>query len=292
MTPLRQRLLDDMRLRNYSPKTIHAYVLAVSQLARHFGRAPDLLGVDDIRAFQLQLVSQRVSWSRFNQIVCGLRFFYGVTLGRADVVPKIPFGKGPKKLPTVLSPEEVRQLIDTALFGRERIFLETAYALGLRIAELVQLQVDDIDAQRMVVIVRQGKGNKDRLVPLSAQLLTKLRTWWTTHRTRPWLFPGKTPTNHVSVAGVQKLFQRVLGRAKLTKHASMHTLRHSYATHLLEAGVDVVTLQHLLGHRSLETTSRYLHVSTRAWKKMPSLLDLLAMPANPDGAPSSAEGQP
>jgi site-specific recombinase XerD len=279
MSALRQRLIEDLRVRNYSPRTVEAYVAAVRKLTRHFGRSPDQLTGEELRAFQVHLLAQRTSWSQFNQIVSGVRFFFGTTLGRPDMVPLLPYGKKPRRLPSVLSVEEVGQLLQAARPGQERILLQTAYACGLRISELVSLQVTDIDAARMVVHVRQGKGQKDRQVPLSARLLAELRQWWCWHRSRAWLFPGcteRTRQGPLHVGTVQRLCQRVVARAKLRKPTSMHTLRHSYATHLLEAGVDVVTLQKLLGHNSLSTTARYLHLSTRQLRRMP---DLLALPA-------------
>jgi site-specific recombinase XerD len=271
-------MIEDMQVRNYSPRTVQAYVAAVAKLAKHFRRSPDQLTSEELRAFQVHLLAQQTSWPQFNQIVAGLRFFFGTTLGRAGVVEMLPYGKKPKRLPMVLSVSEVGQLLQAAQPGRERVLLQTAYACGLRISELVQLQVTDIDSARMVVRVRQGKGQKDRQVPLSARLLTELRAWWCRHRRKPWLFPGsteRTMDQPVGVTVVQRMCQKVVARAKLKKAATMHTLRHSYATHLLEAGVDVVTLQKLLGHNSLATTARYLHVSTRQLQKMP---DLLALP--------------
>ena len=175
MTPLRQRFLDDLRLRNYAPRTIEAYVAAVARFARHLGRSPDTLGAEDVRTFQLHLLEQQASWSQFNQIVCGLRLFYAVTLQRPDVVRMIPYGKKPKTLPCVLSPEEVLRLFQAARPGRDRVLLQTAYACGLRLGELLSLRLGDIDSARMVVHVRQGKGRKDRLVPLSPHLLEELR---------------------------------------------------------------------------------------------------------------------
>jgi integrase/recombinase XerD len=278
MTALRQRLMDDLRVRNYSPRTVEAYVAAVAKLARHFNRSPDQLNAEEIRTFQVALLAKKTSWSQFNQIVCGLRFFYKVTLGRPEVVVMLPYGKKPKSLPVVLSMEEVAQLLAAAKPGRERMLLETAYGCGLRINELLGLQVTDIDASRMVVTVRHGKGAKDRQVPLSPRLLASLRTWWCTHRRRPWLFPGKTPAGHLRDGMVQRIAQGVVARAPLRKKATLHTLRHRYATHLLEAGVDVVTLQKLLGHSDLSTTARYLHLSTRQMQKLPSVLDLLGLP--------------
>ena len=177
MTALRQRLMEDMQVRNYSPRTVEAYVAAVAKVAKHFMKSPDQLTSEELREFQVHLLKSKASWSQFNQIVCGLRFFYRTTLGRPDVVEMLPYGKKPKTLPVVLSVEEVVQLLETARPGRERILLTTAYACGLRISEMLHLQVTDIDSARMVVNVRQGKGGKDRQVPLSARLLTELRQW-------------------------------------------------------------------------------------------------------------------
>jgi integrase/recombinase XerD len=279
MTALRQRLMEDMQVRNYSPRTVEAYVAAVAKLAKHFGRSPDQLTNEDVRAFQVHLLGAKASWSQFNQIVAGLRLFFGTTLGRPEVVEMLPYGKRPKRLPVVLSVEEVGQLLQAAQPDRERVLLQTAYACGLRISEVLNLQVTDIDSARMVVNVRQGKGAKDRQVPLSARLLTELRQWWCRHRTKPWLFPGMTKESRqrpMNVTSVQRMVKQVVTRAQLRKPASMHTLRHSYATHMLEAGVDVVTLQKLLGHTQLSTTARYLHLSRRQMAKLP---DLLALPA-------------
>jgi len=278
MTPLRQRFVDDLRLRNYSPNTIRAYVTGVARFARHFGRSPEHLGAAEIRTFQLHLLQQRVSWSLFNQIVCALRFCYTITLHRPGLVEQIPFGKKPRTLPTVLSPDEVAQWLQAAAAGRDRVLLQTGYALGLRISELVCLSVAAINSARMVVQVRQGKGRKDRLVPLSVRLLEELRTYWRQDRPQPWLFPGQRAGTHLSVGRAHWLGQQALRRAGLRKPATLHTLRHSYATHLLEAGVDLVTLQHILGHRGLRTTAHYLHVSTRRLQGTPSLLDLLVVP--------------
>ena len=292
MTPLRQRLIDDLRLRNYSPRTIEAYVAGVARLARHFGRSPDQLGPEEIRAFQLHLVERKVSWSQFNQTACALRFFYGITLGRTEQLPEIPYGKRVKTLPSVLAPEEVVRLLAAARPGRERVMLQVAYACGLRIGELTCLQVTDIDSARMVVHVRQGKGRKDRLVPLSLRLLTELRTYWRLHRPYRWLFPGPSPDRPLCPSTLQKQCQRAVHRAGLKKRCTPHTLRHSYATHLLEAGVDLVTLQAILGHTDLRTTAHYLHVNSRRLQQTPSLLDLLVLPQPGSTAPPTApEGQ-
>jgi integrase/recombinase XerD len=289
MTPLRQRFLDDLRLRNYAKRTIDTYVSQVAAFARHFGRSPDLLGPEEVRAYQVHLLQRRVSWSSFNQAVCALRFLYGTTLGRPEQLPLIPFGKRPKTLPSVLSPAEVLRLLDAAPPGRDRVLLQVAYGCGLRLSELTHLRVADIDSARMVIHVRQGKGAKDRLVPLSLRLLEELRAYWRVYRPRPWLFPGHPSERPITGSNIQRRFGRLVRRVGLSKPCSMHTLRHSYATHLLEAGVDVLTLKALLGHTSLQTTARYLHVSTHRLGQTPSLLDLLVLPG-PAGRPGPVEG--
>jgi site-specific recombinase XerD len=289
MTPLRQRFIDDLRLRNYSPRTIDTYVGRVALFARHFGRCPSQLGPDDVRTFQLHLLQRHVSWSCFNQTVCALRFLYGTTLGRPEQLPFIPYGKRPKTLPMVLSPSEVLQLLEVAPPGRDRVLLQVAYGCGLRLSELLHLQVSDIDSARMVLRVRQGKGRKDRLVPLARRLLDALRAYWRWARPRPWLFPGQKPGQPLSTGNVQRRFQQLARRAGLSKRCSMHTLRHSYATHLLEAGVDLLTLKALLGHTSLHTTAHYLHVSTQRLQQTPSLLDLLVVPTPRASAPPAPE---
>lgn len=281
MTPLRQRLIDDLRLRNYSPRTIEAYVAGVARFAGHFNRSPDQLGHADIRAFQLELLRRRVSWSLFNQTVCALRFFYSVTLGRPEALPYIPFGKKPKTVPCVLSPEEVLQFIEAATTHRDRTLLRTAYACGLRIQELLHLQVADIDSARMVVVVRQGKGRKDRLVPLSPRLLAELRVYWQWQRPKKWLFPGQKPDQPLTASNVQRMCQRLVAELGFSKRVTPHTLRHSFATHMLEAGVDLLTLQAILGHSSLQTTALYLHIGARRLQQVPSLLDRLMLPATP-----------
>jgi integrase/recombinase XerD len=229
MMALRQRLIEDMRVRNYSPRTVEAYVAAVAKLAKHFMKSPDELTSEELRGFQVALLAKKTSWSQFNQIVCGLRFFYGTTLGRSEVVQTLPYGKKPKVLPVVLSMEEVAQLLAAAKPGRERMLLETAYGCGLRISELLGLQVTDIDASRMVVTVRHGKGAKDRQVPLSARLLSALRRWWSTHRHPRWLFPGKRSGRPLTEGNVQRICKRVVQRAQLRKKATLHTLRMASA---------------------------------------------------------------
>jgi integrase/recombinase XerD len=275
MSPLRQRLVDDLRLRNYSPRTIQAYVAAVARLAKHFGRSPDQLSLDDLRAFQLHMIDQeKTSWSRFNVTVSGLRFFFKVTLGRAEAIEQLPYGRRPKTLPVVLSREEVALLLAAVTDERYRLMLRLAYGCGLRIGEVARLQVGDIDSGRMVLIVKQGKGQKDRLVPLSPGLLEELRTHWRRWRPASWLFAGSGAAGHLHIGGVQRACQQAAKACGLTKKVSPHTLRHCYATHLLEAGVDLLTLKELLGHRDLSTTTRYTHVTSKV-RLTPSPLDSL-----------------
>jgi site-specific recombinase XerD len=291
MTPLRQRLLHDLQLRNYSPKTIACYVAAVARFAAHFGRSPDRLGPEHTRLYQLHLLAQKASWCRFNQAVCALRFFYGVTLQRPDVVVAIPYGKKPKPLPAVLSTDEVARLFAAVTDPRDLLLLQTAYAAGLRVSEVVRLQVGDIDSQRMLLHVRCSKGRKDRLVPLSYLLLQRLRDYWRHYRPSPWLFPGQDRQSPLSIGQVQRLCRRAVRAAGIAKKASMHTLRHSYATHLLESGTDLATLQKLLGHNQLSTTLRYTHLGQSHLQRAGSPLDTLpglSVPCGENSCPTPA----
>ncbi len=276
MTPLRQRFLHDLQLRNYSPRTLETYLSHVVRFARHFGRSPEQLGAEDVRLYQLYLLQQRhASWSVFNQAVCALRFLYRVTLRAPFDVTMIPYGKKPKTLPAVLSREEVAQLFALVPQPLERLILQTTYACGLRASEVLGLRVQDIDSSRMLLWVRHGKGNKDRAVPLSPALLQALRAHWQRLRPPTWLFPGQTPSGQRSLEALQRVCRRAVAAASFTKKVSLHTLRHSYATHLLEAGVDVVTIQRLLGHRDLQTTARYLHLTAPRLAQTPGLLESL-----------------
>lgn len=259
MTPLRQRLIEELTRRNYSPKTVEAYVAGVNRAARHFKRPPDQLTSDDLRVFQLALIAAGVSWSQFNQVVSALRFFYRHALDRPEMVPFVPFGKKPKALPVVLSPEQVRQLLGATPPGRDRLMFRIAYGCGLRVSELTHLRVGDIDSARHLLWVRAGKGNKDRAVPLPAVLLDELRDHWRAHRPTDWLFPGRNG-HPVHVATLQRACQVARRVAGLSGRVTLHTLRHCYATHLLESGIDLPTLQGLLGHGDISTTMRYIHL--------------------------------
>lgn len=278
MTPLRRRMLSDMRLRNFSPRTMTCYTDHVARFALYFGRSPEALGPEEVRRYQVYLVEEKkASWSGFNQAVCALRFLYKVTLARDWPVTHIPFAKRPRKLPTVLSAGEVQRLLTCVKPLKQRMVLTTAYAAGLRLSEATHLQVSHIDSARMQVRVEQGKGAKDRLVPLSRRLLQELRDYWRAVRPATWLFPGRSLAVPLTKSSVQRSCQQAAQAAGLTKRTTPHTLRHSFATHLLEAGIDLLTIQRLLGHRSFSTTMVYLHVTQQRLEAVSSPLDWLPL---------------
>ena len=280
MTPLRQRMIEELTRRNYSTRTVETYVAAVARTAKHFKRSPELLTPEQLRGFQLHLIAKPVSWSAFNQIASALRFLYRYVLDRPDFVPHVVYGKKPRTLPTVLSPEAVGRLLEAVPPGRNRLMLRLAYGCGLRLSELTHLRVTDIDSDRLVLWVRHGKGDRDRGVPLAVGLVEELRTYWRHHRSRTWLFPG-SKGQPVCLNTVQRAFQRARAIARIDSRASVHTLRHCYATHLLEAGTDLLTLQRLLGHGHLSSTLRYLHLRDERLPNLRSPLELLPTEAKP-----------
>ena len=278
MTPLRQRMLEDLQLRNYSPQTIHCYLRCVAAFAKHFGLSPEHLGPEQVRIYQLFLVQEKqVSWPSVVQTVCALRFFYRVTLGRPAMLEYIASPQRPLTLPIILRQAEVATLLRTPRNLKHRAILTTLYAAGLRVSELCQLQVTDIDSARMVLRVRQGKGQHDRYVMLSPKLLPLLRHYWQQEKPRPWLFPGTLRTRPITARMVHRICRDAGQAAHLPKLIHPHLLRHAFATHLLEAGVDLRRIQLLLGHRSLRSTSRYLHVTPQALHAPPSPLDTLPL---------------
>ena len=282
MTPLRQRMLEDMQVRRLSPSTQETYVQAVARFARHFGRSPAHLGCEQIRAYQIHLtIERRLAPSSLVVAVSALRFLYRVTLKKRwtldDVIPQ---PKRPRCLPVVLSPEEVVQFLDGVKAAKHRAILTTCYAAGLRISEAVRLTVSAIDSQRMVLRVANGKGQKDRYVMLSPKLLVVLRAWWQVERPRHWLFPGARPQTPITRGAVGLACRLAAHRASLAKPVSPHALRHAFAVHLLEAGTDLRTIQLLLGHRSLQTTAQYLRVATHTVCSTASPLDLLPRPTS------------
>jgi site-specific recombinase XerD len=273
---LRQRMIDDMILRNLSPQTRENYIFHVARFSKYFSRSPEELGSEEIRTYQLFLIHERhVSWAYFNQTVCALRFLYRNTLKREWTVEHLPFPKKPKKLPVVLSVDEITQFFRAVTNIKHRAILMTAYAGGLRTSEVTHLRVKDIDSKRMLIHVQQGKGRKDRYVMLSPTLLELLRAYWKAQRPNDWLFPGQDPTQPITVSAVQLACKRAATNSGISKQVSVRTLRHSFATHLLESGTNVRIIQALLGHRSLLTTARYTHVSAETIHSTTSPLDLL-----------------
>jgi integrase/recombinase XerD len=290
MTVLRQRMAEDMQVRNLSPNTQLSYLQQVSLFARHFGKSPALLGWEEIRTYQVYLTNEkRLTPGSIHIAVAALRFLYRVTLKKEwkfeDV---LPLPKKQQKLPVVLSPDEVQRFLDCVEGLKHRAILTTCYAAGLRISEAVHLKPTAIDSQRMVIRVEQGKGQKDRYVMLSPMLLETLRSYWHAVRPKEWLFPGDHAGQPITRHAVGNACEKARLLAGLSKPVTPHCLRHAFAVHLLEAGTDVRTIQLLLGHRSLSTTARYLRIATSKVCATSSPLDLLPRPvpiAPPPPAP-------
>jgi integrase/recombinase XerD len=280
MTSLRQRMTEDMQIRNLSDLTQLSYKQQVSQFARYFSKSPELLGPEDIRAYQIYLTNERkLAPSSIIVAVAALRFLYKITLKRAWHFDEcIPAPKKPQTLPVVLSPEEVLTFLDCIASIKHRTILSCCYAAGLRISEAVSLTIPDIDSARMVLRVEQGKGRKDRYTMLSPRLLEILRDWWRRDKPKHWLFPSDCPDQHISRHAVGEACQKAHSLCGIPKPITPHSLRHAFAVHLLESGADVRTIQLLLGHRSLATTARYLHIATSKVCATCSPLDLLPRP--------------
>ncbi len=281
MSPLRRRMIEDMTVRNLSPATQRSYLHAVAKFSRYFGRSPDRLDLEDVRAFQVHLVANGISWPALNQTVCALRFFYGVTLGHGEIPERIPYAREPRKLPVVLSADEVVRFLEAVPSLKARTALTTAYAAGLRASEAVGLKVGDIDSGRMVIRVEHGKGGKDRYVMLSAQLLGILRIYWRLARPAEWLFPGREESKPIDVQVLHSACRSARIAAGLDKRVTVHTLRHSFATHLLENGADIRIIQVLLGHANLSSTARYTQVSAGLIRRTESPLDRLKLEVVP-----------
>jgi len=291
MTPLRQRMAEDMRVRNLAVNTQLSYVQQVSLFARHFNKSPEQLGPEEIRAYQVYLTDEKkLAPGSVLIAVAALRFLYKVSLKKDwpfdDVIPA---PKKPQRLPVVLSPEEVLQFLGCVGNTKHRAILTTCYGAGLRISEAVRLKPTDIDSQRMVIRVDQGKGQKDRYVMLSPQLLEILRSWWRVNKPRQWLFPSDIPGRHISKDAVEQACQKARRRSGIRKPITPHSLRHGFAVHLLESGTDVRTIQLLLGHRSLATTARYLRIATSKVCSTSSPLDLLPRPVPVGPRPSAPQ---
>ncbi len=291
MTPLRQRMLEDMQLRNFSAHTQSTYILQVSLFARHFSKPPDQLGPEAIRSYQVYLTNEKkLATASILIAVSALRFLYKVTLHKDWTVEDIiPAPKKPQKLPIVLSPEEVRHFLSCVASPKHRTILTTCYAAGLRISEAVRLRPADIDSQRMVIRVDQGKGQKDRYVMLSPKLLEILREWWRMERPKPWLFPGKIPGRPITKSAVEAACEEAHRASRISKPITPHSMRHAFSVHLLEQGADVRTIQLLLGHRSLATTARYLRIATNKVCSTTSPFDLLPHPVAAESKPAEPQ---
>ena len=283
ISPLRRRMIEDMTIRNLSPATQRSYIHAVSRFSQYFGRSPDRLGLEDVRAYQVHLASKGVAWGSLNQVVCALRFLYGVTLGQGTIPERIAYAREPRKLPTVLSADEVVRFLELVSSLKARVALTTAYAAGLRVSEVAALKVRDIDSGRMVMRIEHGKGGKERYGVLSAPLLGILRSYWRLTRPPLYLFPGRTGDKPIEPTVLHAACRSAAAAAGLDKRVSVHVLRHSFATHLLESGVDIRIIQVLLGHEHLSTTARYTRVSTRVIARTESPLDRLSLRVTPPG---------
>jgi site-specific recombinase XerD len=285
-------MIEDMQIRNLAPDTQRSYLQQISQFARHFSKSPELLGPDDIRAYQIYLTQDRqLSASSVLVAVAAIRFLYKVTLKREWRIEEvIPTCRKPQRLPVVLSQDEVRRFLDAVDMLKHRVILTVCYAAGLRISEAVRLMPSAIDSQRMVIRVEEGKGRKDRYVMLSPTLLDVLRNYWRTARPKEWLFPGDLPRQPITRFAVENACKKARQQSDIAKPVTPHSLRHAFAVHLLESGADLRTIQLLLGHRSLSTTARYLRLATNKVCATASPLDVLqaGSRAIADSAPAPA----
>ena len=281
ISPLRQRMTEDMVMRKLKPTTQKGYLRSVKRLAQFLGHSPHSATAEELRCFQLDLVNQGATSPSINGLLSGLHFLFDVTLNNPDVLSKMSTIYQPRKIPVVLSPKEVKQLLDAAVSLKYKAALSTAYGAGLRASEVTHLKVSDIDSQRMLIHVEQGKGDRDRQAMLSPVLLRLLRQWWCFGQREHqmlkggWLFPGQDPVNPISTRQLSRACHAAATLAEITKPVSLHTLRHSFATHLLEQHVDIRVIQVLLGHKKLETTALYSQVATNTLRDTQSPLDLL-----------------
>ncbi len=281
ISPLRQRMSEDMTVRGFTACTQRGYIAAVRNFTVFFGRSPDTATAEDLRRFQLHMRSEAASATTMNMAVSALRFFFGVTLGRGDAAVGMTTVRTPRRLPVILSPQEVGRLLDAAPGLKYRAALSLAYGAGLRASEVVSLKVCDIDSERLVIRIEQGKGRKDRYAMLSDPLLHLLRAWWLAARNRGvmlpggWLFPGQNPVNPLTTRQLNRAFHDAKAAANINKRVSLHTLRHCFATHLLEQKVDIRVIQVLLGHKKLDTTAQYSQVANTTLRAVKSPLEQL-----------------
>jgi site-specific recombinase XerD len=273
---------QDLIVRGRSERTRESYLHAVAELARYYRRPPDQLTDHEVQQYLLHLIQARqLAWSSCRVAVAGLRFFYEITLGRPRATFRVPLPKGAQKVPEILSREEVARILSATTTVKHRVLLMTTYAGGLRVSEVVGLKVSDIDADRMLIRVEQGKGRKDRYTLLSPRLLEELRRYYRLYRPRPWLFPQRRQGRPMAPSSALRIYHRAKARAGIGKAGGIHALRHAFATHLLESGTDLATLQTLLGHRCVKTTMRYVHLTRPHLPEHASPLDQLALPPSP-----------
>ncbi len=279
MTALRRRMIQDMTVRGFSPNTHRSYISAVRDLARHYRRSPERLSAMEVQAYLAHMVTARkLSWSTRNIAASAFRFLYHVTLGHEVAKFEVPVTKQSQRLPEILSRGEVARLIESPPNPKHRLLLATIYSAGLRVSEAVRLRIGDVDRERMTVRIEQGKGRKDRVVPLSRRLLDQIEAYWQEHSPRQWLFPNRQGTRAIDVTVAQKVYMMAKLRTGISKRGGIHSLRHAFATHLIESGANVPTVQRLLGHRSVSTTMRYFHLSQTRLATIRSPLDLLDAP--------------
>jgi len=273
VTALILRMTEDLQIRNYTPATIRRYVDAVTHVSKHFELPPDKLTPELVRQYLVNLIQKKKSVSTLKQVVCGVRFFFRQTLGRDFPTHLVPFPRSEARRPEILSREEVAALVNATANLKHFTLLATTYGLGVRVAELTRLCVADIDRARLVIRVVQGKGRKDRDLPLSKDLLVLFEKYWRAYRPQKWLFPGQPSDRPLSKDAVEKVCEQACKRAGLRKHTTPHSLRHAFATHLLEAGVSLGVVQQLLGHNSLRTTQRYVHATPDALQAVRTYVD-------------------
>ena len=283
MGALRKQMDGDLVVRGMAARTREAYLGAVAGLAKYYGRRPDRIGEAEVQKYLLHLIEERkLAWSSCNIVAQGLKFFYRVTLKKSEAQFVIPRARAPQKLPQILSREEVAALIDKTLNLKHRAILMTAYGAGLRLNEICHLKVSDIDSDRMTLRVEQGKGAKDRYTLLSPRLLAELRRYWLACRPRQWLFTARDPQRPISDHTVHRIYHTAKTRAGIVKEGGIHSLRHAFATHLLEAGVDIHTIQRLMGHGHISSTLRYFHLARKHLAGTVTPLELLeAVPPKP-----------
>lgn len=274
MSELRRKMKADMELKGYSPRTLSSYIKRIEGFANYFGKSPNDLGEDEIKEYLHHLITLQRSDSYINGAYSALKFLYRVTLQREWSNLRIPRTKMRKRLPEVLATSEIKELLKATTNLKHRTMLMTIYAAGLRVSEAANLKVNDIDSRRMVIRVRQGKGNKDRYTLLSEVNLSLLRTYWKAYHPQIWLFPGVSSNQPITTRTIQKVFQTSKEKAKITKNVSVHSLRHSFATHLLESGTDIYHIQRLMGHSSTKTTSIYIHLKQENMLKIKSPIDI------------------